>query len=162
MFCPLCQSEYRDGFTACNDCEVDLLDPFKGLQFSSVLLWKGERQTVFNLVLNTLDAQGIPSHPKEIPNLEPREGRWWIGWLPISPKFEYEVWVLRSDLWVVDPSCRKCHVTLRCEFPLTIGRMPRATTPQRKKLTHRKNRNRQHTRRDSPGSPGTITSKSMT
>lgn len=26
MFCPLCKSEYREGFTRCADCDVDLVD----------------------------------------------------------------------------------------------------------------------------------------
>lgn len=25
MFCPLCKAEYREGFTRCNDCDVDLV-----------------------------------------------------------------------------------------------------------------------------------------
>ena len=25
MFCPQCRSEYRSGFTRCNDCDVDLV-----------------------------------------------------------------------------------------------------------------------------------------
>ena len=25
MFCPKCRTEYRDGFTRCNDCQVDLV-----------------------------------------------------------------------------------------------------------------------------------------
>ena len=26
MFCPVCKSEYREGFTRCADCEADLVD----------------------------------------------------------------------------------------------------------------------------------------
>jgi hypothetical protein len=26
MFCPVCKSEYREGFTKCSDCGVDLVD----------------------------------------------------------------------------------------------------------------------------------------
>lgn len=26
MFCPVCKAEYREGFTRCSDCDVDLVD----------------------------------------------------------------------------------------------------------------------------------------
>ncbi len=26
MFCPECKAEYRDGFTTCSDCDVELVD----------------------------------------------------------------------------------------------------------------------------------------
>jgi hypothetical protein len=36
MFCPVCRSEYREGFAKCNDCQVDLveeLDPEEKPEF---------------------------------------------------------------------------------------------------------------------------------
>lgn len=36
MFCPVCRSEYRQGFTICNDCGVELVDeipPEQGKEF---------------------------------------------------------------------------------------------------------------------------------
>jgi len=27
MICPQCETEYRDGFTRCSDCDVDLIEP---------------------------------------------------------------------------------------------------------------------------------------
>jgi hypothetical protein len=27
MICPECAAEYRDGFTRCSDCQIDLVDP---------------------------------------------------------------------------------------------------------------------------------------
>ncbi len=26
MYCPICRAEYREGFTECTDCDVDLVD----------------------------------------------------------------------------------------------------------------------------------------
>ncbi|MGD1006015.1 MAG: DUF2007 domain-containing protein [Ignavibacteriaceae bacterium] len=36
MFCPNCKAEYREGFTHCNDCDVDLVATLPGQKENSV------------------------------------------------------------------------------------------------------------------------------
>jgi hypothetical protein len=98
MFCPLCQSEYRDGFTECSDCHVALVRSREEAQAASARLWKGDRQRSLDKVLAALDAQHIPSRYKEIVNTAPRVTLFGLSLLPAKSTFEYEVWVFRSDL----------------------------------------------------------------
>jgi hypothetical protein len=98
MFCPLCQSEYRDAFKECGDCHVHLVISSEEAQASSARLWKGDRQHSLDGILAALDAQGIPSHFKEIVNTTPRVMFFGIPLTPTKSTFEYEVWVFRSDL----------------------------------------------------------------
>lgn len=98
MFCPLCQSEYRDGFTECADCHVHLVSAREQAQASSARLWKGDRQHLLDGILAALDAQGIPSRFKEIVNTTSRVKVFGIPLTPTKSTFEYEVWVFRSDL----------------------------------------------------------------
>jgi hypothetical protein len=66
MYCPQCKAEYRQGFTRCADCDVQLVqdlasssdaaadkDPF--CQF-----WKGEDPRVFAELCAVLEESGIP------------------------------------------------------------------------------------------------------
>jgi hypothetical protein len=76
MFCPLCKAEYRQGFTRCSDCDVDLVwelpqaaielraaetpgdpneDPFCSF-------WKGEDPRVHAELCSVLDEASIPHH----------------------------------------------------------------------------------------------------
>lgn len=66
MFCPVCKAEYRQGFTHCVDCDVDLVwelpkeasedeDPFCSF-------WKGEDPRVHAELCTVLDEAGIPHH----------------------------------------------------------------------------------------------------
>jgi len=98
MFCPLCQCEYRDGFTECNGCHVELVPTRAEATAAGVRLWKGDRQKDFDRILAALDRDQIPSHFREIVNYNWRIE---IFGIPIGPQrstFEYEVWVFRKDL----------------------------------------------------------------
>ena len=99
MFCPQCQTEYREGFTECAICHVHLVTSLEEAQASSARLWKGDRQHLLDGILTALDAQGIPSRFKEIVNtIAPRVSLFGIPLTPTRSTFEYEVWVFRSDL----------------------------------------------------------------
>jgi hypothetical protein len=97
MFCPLCQSEFRDGITECSDCHVQLVGSREQALASPELLWKGRRQTSLDKILAELDARSIPSYFKEIVNTTPQFSFLGIRLTPRKDTFEYEVWVLRSD-----------------------------------------------------------------
>jgi hypothetical protein len=98
MFCPLCRSEFRDGFTECSDCHVALVPTSEEASASSVRLWKGDRQKELDRILAALDDAKIPAHYKEIVN---SISRFEIFGIPIGPQrstFEYEIWIFRRDL----------------------------------------------------------------
>jgi len=99
MFCPLCQSEYREGYAECSDCHIDLVERFEDAQFAAVRLWEGEQQRVFDAILTALADESIPSHWKETarPAYRRLALRPLFGWGAIKESFHYEVWVLRSD-----------------------------------------------------------------
>ena len=67
MFCPVCKTEYREGFKTCSDCLVELVDelPLSDSPKSFSVLWSGE-STVFQdsllqeLELAKIGAVGIP------------------------------------------------------------------------------------------------------
>jgi hypothetical protein len=97
MFCPLCQSEFREGFTECGECHVALMGTLTEASAARTRLWKGERQKELDRILRALDGAQIPSHFREIVN-----SNWQMRILgiPIGVRrstFEYEVWVLRKD-----------------------------------------------------------------
>src|SRR3981081_1167491 len=98
MFCPLCQAEYRNGITQCGDCHVDLVNSSDEPRHASARLWKGSRQRVLDDVLAALDAQGIPFHFEEVVNTTPQIRFFGISLTPTKSTFEYEVWVLNSDM----------------------------------------------------------------
>ena len=98
MFCPLCRAEYREGFTQCSDCHVGLVSSADEAQSASARLWKGNRQRTLDKILASLDAEKIPSHFEEIVNVAPQITIFEIQLRPLKSTFEYEVWVLHTDV----------------------------------------------------------------
>jgi len=65
MFCPNCQSEYREGFTRCADCDVDLIAalPEAGAderpQIELVKIYEGGDPATIPVLESLLDDAGI-------------------------------------------------------------------------------------------------------
>jgi hypothetical protein len=76
MFCPQCKAEYRQGFTHCADCDVDLVwelpktdielrersEPGDPNEDPFCSFWKGEDPRVHAELCTVLDEAGIPHH----------------------------------------------------------------------------------------------------
>ncbi len=94
MFCPLCNAEYRPGFTQCGDCKLPLVRSVEEARSQNVSVWKGDGERELDAVLDALAAEAIPYHYREglrpIPKLV-------FSNVPVRPRFETEVWVLRKD-----------------------------------------------------------------
>jgi hypothetical protein len=67
-------------------------------QSASARLWKGNRQRTLDKILASLDAERIPSHFEEIVNVGPQITIFGIPLRPLKSTFEYEVWVLHTDV----------------------------------------------------------------
>jgi hypothetical protein len=60
MICPECSSEYREGFTHCNQCDVDLVEPLPAdPEMQLVQIYAGSNPAVLPLVESLLDEAGI-------------------------------------------------------------------------------------------------------
>ena len=66
MFCPVCRSEYREGFTSCADCGVDLVPALPPERHSSpddvalVPVFEASDEAVLMVARSLLDGEGIP------------------------------------------------------------------------------------------------------
>lgn len=77
MFCPVCKSEYREGFTRCNDCNVALVAslPSSGgdssgppsVLDSPQLLWQGTDEMLLARLTASLTDAKIPYHEGDAP-----------------------------------------------------------------------------------------------
>lgn len=65
MFCPVCKSEYREGFTKCSDCGGELVDhlsearPARQDLDATDLLWSGDEEGTGELIAEALDDANI-------------------------------------------------------------------------------------------------------
>jgi hypothetical protein len=106
MICPQCKAEYRQGFTMCADCGVDLVHGLPGDEEGAsnrtpggtlVPFWEGEDLALHTSLLEELDAAGIPYYDRPMgvfPGV--RRG----DHFPIQPmaRFGYQLAVLSSNL----------------------------------------------------------------
>ena len=95
MFCPVCKSEYRDGFTKCTDCGVNLVKQLaddSAVAGSSDWPSRGAEATRALIVL----LWRLCTMPKCPPRRLPTTIKW-IGDLAI-PKPQYQILVRRVDL----------------------------------------------------------------
>src|SRR4029077_4823335 len=72
MYCPLCGTEYRPGFTVCSDCQVPLVpDPPRATSTNAsgddvsgdrsfTLIWSGSDTRVHAEIRDALDRKGFP------------------------------------------------------------------------------------------------------
>ncbi|HEV3253215.1 MAG TPA: hypothetical protein VG033_02335 [Candidatus Acidoferrales bacterium] len=101
MFCPTCKAEYREGFTHCADCDVDLVESLASTSSSGELedsgeavdldapelLWSGVDVGTFEQIRSALDEANIPYNDER---LEARLLYRSLG----NP---LEIWVQRQD-----------------------------------------------------------------
>jgi hypothetical protein len=106
MICPQCKAEYRQGFTICADCEVDLVHSLPEAEEAAsnrtpggtlVPFWEGEDLALHTSLLEELDAASIPYYDRPM-GVFPGARRG--DHFPIQPmsRFGYQVAVLSSDL----------------------------------------------------------------
>lgn len=106
MYCPQCKAEYRQGFTRCADCDVQLMEalsesPDKDARDTRnstlVPLWEGEDLALHTILLEELEAAHIAYFDRPL-GVFPGVRR--ADPFPIQPmtRFGYKVAVLSSDL----------------------------------------------------------------
>jgi hypothetical protein len=87
MFCPVCQSEYRDGFTKCSDCGVDLVRQLADDSEAKEPLWAGQDVSVRSAICDKLDAAKIPHEDDSVES----------KFMPAFPQSIYRIQIRRRD-----------------------------------------------------------------
>ena len=121
MYCPQCKDEYRQGFTRCADCEVDLVDDYAPITRQpapkkvvasdnyEARLWGGADphfyvELVARLWNKKVPCYGAPENPP-IPRSIPRQQA--VSWEPGG----FEVWVSEANLpmakWILESAVKE-------------------------------------------------------
>ncbi|MGH9713997.1 MAG: hypothetical protein ACRD5M_11940 [Candidatus Acidiferrales bacterium] len=92
MFCPVCKSEYREGFTRCSDCGVDLVPsiPAPAPPNDLALAWRGGDPSLFSAALAALQDAGI-AHYEIADHIQ-------LVFELAIPRPRYEILVREADL----------------------------------------------------------------
>jgi hypothetical protein len=106
VFCPQCKAEYRQGFTRCADCDVDLVYALTGQAGAGpiregllVQLWAGDDLALHAALLEDLESAGVPFFNNPVGRY-PGARKGISEFLVPQPPFGFEVKVLSSDLAV--------------------------------------------------------------
>jgi hypothetical protein len=111
MFCPVCKSEFRSGFTLCSDCGIDLVEvvPRVEERFAAIradapaeydeLLARSKDPGFYLSLLETLSNCRIPCYGKAVNPVS--SGSQWVDGTP-----EFEIWTPKEQsslaVWVRD------------------------------------------------------------
>ncbi len=90
MFCPVCKSEYRDGFTKCSDCGAPLVarpDSDDGDPDAMEILWASNDLSVRGNLLERLDAASIPYKDDTVMS----------SFLPAFPQAIHRIYIRKRD-----------------------------------------------------------------
>lgn len=101
MFCPLCKSEFRDGFTQCSDCHIPLvLTRQEAGDTAVVRVWKGGNRSEFESVLAAIQDAAIPLVVRERLNALNAARTTFLAMMWYrrqTSNTEFEITVLQSD-----------------------------------------------------------------
>lgn len=97
MFCPVCRAEYREGFTFCSDCQMDLVPKLEETDSESgyFLLWEGEDAVLHDSLLEVFQKENLPyvDTPLDVYRLGSANPLL----LQVGPKFGFAVSVSNKD-----------------------------------------------------------------
>ena len=104
VFCPLCKSEYRQGFSNCSDCHATLVATRKQAERVPVVcFWKGSNQEKFESLLTSLQSANIPHRFAQGLKFQPHLRVSILG-VPLFKKRQpdiqndYRIHIMKSDL----------------------------------------------------------------
>jgi hypothetical protein len=102
MFCPLCKSEFRDGFMQCSDCHIFLVRTQEEANDRAVTrVWRGGDKHELKAVLTALRQTGIPLVFRQHRNAVSALGQAALSLFLLEAtqglSNEFEVTVLESD-----------------------------------------------------------------
>ncbi len=107
MFCPVCESEYREGFTKCSDCGVDLVRQLADDSEAKEPLWAGQDARVRSAICDKLDAAKIPHEDDSVESKFMHAFRQSIYRIHIRKKDHEAALNAIRDIYVDQPNVRQ-------------------------------------------------------
>jgi len=150
MFCPVCKSEYREGFTKCSDCDVDLVRQLAEDSEAKASLWAGQDASVRSAICEKLDAakilheddsvesQFMPAFRQSIYRIQVRKKDHEAALNAICEVDVDRLAIRPSPGVILDRNSDWLRTTLRLRTLLTTPRLPQTLTPPAMKTSRRK------------------------